>query len=189
MKKNIIFAATIALSITLATQPAIAALKPGATAATFATDAALGGRGFTFDMAKALKKGPVVLYFYPKAFTSGCTVEAHEFAEATDDFAKMGATVVGISADDIDTLKKFSVEECRNKFAVGVGTQTMIRSYDAGIPGTPMSNRITYVIAPDSKVVFAYVNGGVNGHVSGALQAVKDWRTTHPYHHVRKRRK
>ncbi len=189
MKKNIIFAATFALLSSMSVQPAIAALKPGATATSFTTDAVLGGRGFTFDMAKALKKGPVVIYFYPKAFTSGCTVEAHEFAEATDDFAKMGATVVGISADDIETLKKFSVAECRNKFAVGVGTQAMIRSYDAGIPGTPMSDRITYVIAPDKKVIFAFANGGVNGHVSGAMQAVKDWRATHPYHHVRKRRK
>ncbi|WP_163361502.1 redoxin domain-containing protein, partial [Enterobacter hormaechei] len=71
-----------------------------------------------FHLAEALKQGPVVLYFYPKAFTSGCTVEAHQFAEATEKFKAQGVTVIGMSNDDIDTLKKFSVEACRNKFAV-----------------------------------------------------------------------
>src|SRR5215831_11457668 len=115
--------------------PAIAAMKPGDVAPTFTAQASLGGEEFTFTLSDALKKGPVVLYFFPKAFTKGCTVEAHSFSEATDQFQSMGATVIGMSNDDIDTLKRFSVLECRNKFAVAAdqGGQVMKR-YDAVMP-------------------------------------------------------
>src|SRR5271169_2579933 len=89
-----------------------AALTVGDSAPEFTAQAAIGGNEFTFALADALKKGPVVLYFYPKAFTKGCTVEAHNFSDATDRFKALGATVVGISNDDIETLKKFSVLEC-----------------------------------------------------------------------------
>src|SRR5450631_2253938 len=95
-----------------------AALPVGASAPDFTAQAAVGGKPFTFTMAEALKRGPVVLYFYPKAFTKGCTAEAHDFAEASDRFAALGATLIGMSNDDIETLKEFSVRECRNKFAV-----------------------------------------------------------------------
>ena len=98
--------------------PVWAALPDGAQAPDFSTDASLAGKTFKFSLAEALKKGPVVLYFYPAAFTPGCTVEAHEFAEATDKFTALGATVIGVSHDPIDKLNKFSVSECRNKFAV-----------------------------------------------------------------------
>ena len=98
---------------------ALAALKAGDAAPPFKTPAAVAGQAFDFDLSAALKKGPVVLYFFPKAFTKGCTVEANAFAEATPQFAALGATVVGISHDDIDTLKRFSREECRDRFAVG----------------------------------------------------------------------
>ena len=90
----------------------------GAQAPDFTAQASLGGKEFTFSLADALKKGPVVLYFYPAAFTPGCTVEAHDFADATDKFAALGATVIGVSHDKIETLDKFSVSECRSKFAV-----------------------------------------------------------------------
>jgi thioredoxin-dependent peroxiredoxin len=98
--------------------PLYAALSNGAQAPVFTTQATLAGKPFTFSLADALKSGPVVLYFYPAAFTPGCTVEAHNFAEATDKFKALGATVIGVSHDNIDTLNKFSVSECRNKFAV-----------------------------------------------------------------------
>ena len=98
----------------------LAALAVGAAAPDFTTDAALGGVALKFSLSETLKKGPVVLYFYPKAFTTGCTIEAHNFAEATPKFNALGATVVGISNDDIETLKKFSVEACRDKFAFRV---------------------------------------------------------------------
>ena len=102
----------------LAGPAAQAALNVGAPAPDFSAQASLGGNVFTFKLAEALKKGPVVLYFYPAAFTAGCTIEAHDFAEATDEYKSLGATVIGVSADDIDTLNKFSVSECRSKFAV-----------------------------------------------------------------------
>jgi thioredoxin-dependent peroxiredoxin len=156
--------------------PAIAALKAGAAATDFTTQAVLGGKAFSFNLNAALKKGPVVLYFFPKAFTSGCTVEAHEFAEATDDFNKAGATVIGISADNIETLTKFSVEECRNKFAVAVGSKAVIKSYKTGLPVIGGSDRTTYVIAPTGKIVWSYSKLSVKGHVTGALAAVRAYQ-------------
>jgi peroxiredoxin len=118
----------------------------------------------------------VVLYFYPKAFTAGCTVEAHEFAEATAAFNQMGATVIGISADSIKTLSRFSVSECRNKFAVAVGSPAVIKAYNARLPIMGGSNRTTYVIAPGGKIIWTWSALGVKGHVAGALAAVKAWR-------------
>ena len=155
------------------------ALHVGDTAPTFIAEAALGGSEFTFDLGEALKKGPVVLYFYPKAFTSGCTVEAHNFAEATAQFESYGATVIGMSADDIDTLKKFSVLECRNKFAVAAdhGAQVM-KQYDAALPNrADVADRISYVIAPDGKVIYVFASMSPQGHVDNTLQAVQRWKT------------
>jgi len=100
--------AVLAAALLLAS-PAWAELAPGAQAPDFSAPASLAGKPFTFSLAEALKKGPVVLYFYPKAFTKGCTVEAHNFSEATAEFEAQGATVIGISTDDIETLNRFSV--------------------------------------------------------------------------------
>src|SRR5271168_1642208 len=108
----------LGLGTYLMAAPLYAALQPGAQAPDFTTQATLAGKPFTFSLADALKKGPVVLYFYPAAFTSGCTVEAHDFADATDKFAALGATVIGVSHDNIATLDKFSVSDCRSKFPV-----------------------------------------------------------------------
>src|SRR5579871_1943202 len=102
----------------LAATPAFASLKVGDTAPDFTAQATLGGKEFTFKLADALKKGPVVVYFYPEAFTPGCTIEAHDFAEAVDKYAALGATVIGVSHDKIDKLDKFSVSDCRSKFPV-----------------------------------------------------------------------
>jgi peroxiredoxin len=104
--------------------PSLAALNPGDTAPDFNALASLGGNVFTFSLAEALRKGPVVLYFYPAAFTTGCTIEAHDFADAVDAYRALGA-VIGISHDDIDTLKRFSVSECRSKFAVAARRDAM----------------------------------------------------------------
>src|SRR6202451_3538465 len=101
----------------LAAGPALAALAEGAKAPDFTAQASLGGKEFTFSLADALKKGPVVLYFYPAAFTKGCTVAAHDFADAIDQYKALNATVIGVSHDQLDTLQKFSVSECRSKFA------------------------------------------------------------------------
>jgi len=124
----------------------------------------------------------VVLYFYPAAFTSGCTVEAHDFAEATPQFEALGATVIGVSHDDIDTLNKFSVSECRNKFAVAADPDRHImKAYDAVLWLDPkMANRTSYVISPDGKVIYAYSALNPDQHVKNTLDAVTKWRTQHP---------
>lgn len=167
----------LSLSLFFSAAPAFAALAVGATAPDFATQGALAGKPFSFALKQALKKGPVVLYFYPKAFTQGCTIEAHEFAEATPEFNRLGATVIGMSGDDIDTLKRFSTEECRDKFAVAVASPDVIKRYDAALPVmSSRSNRTSYVIAPNGKIVFAYSAMSPEGHVSGTLAAVKKWK-------------
>ncbi|MGB8519107.1 MAG: peroxiredoxin, partial [Candidatus Tumulicola sp.] len=136
--------------------PAIASLSVGAKAPAFTLQATAGGKVFTFVLADALKKGPVVLYFYPAAFTSGCTIEAHEFADAIDQYKALNATVIGVSHDQLDTLQRFSVSECRSKFPVAADTdQTVEKSYDAVLAAHPQyANRTSYVIAPDGTVVY-----------------------------------
>lgn len=168
-----IAAATLALGLAA---PALAALPVGATAPDFTTQASLAGKPMPFNLAAALKKGPVVLYFFPAAFTTGCTAEAHEFAEATDRFEKLGATVVGVSADDIETLNRFSVEACRNKFAVAAGSAAVIADYDVKLmPLVAKSNRTSYVVSPDGKIAFVHSNMSYKGHVDMTLAAVKAW--------------
>jgi peroxiredoxin Q/BCP len=171
----------LALTTLLAATPAWAALQPGAVAPDFTTPATLGTNVFTFSLADALKKGPVVLYFYPAAFTSGCTEEAHEFADAVPQFAALGATVIGVSQDGIEKLKKFSVSECRSKFPVASDkTGSISRSYDAVLIGMlGYSNRTSYVILPDGHVSYAYTALDPSGHVGNTLAAVKKWKMTH----------
>ena len=101
----------LSLLVVFCATSALAMMKPGASAPDFTVEAALGGKVFTFSLKEALKKGPVVLYFYPKSFTSVCTVEAHEFAEAMEQFAEMNASVIGVSGDNIDIQKEFSKKE------------------------------------------------------------------------------
>ena len=157
-----------------------AALKPGDAAPDFSTQAAVGGKEMPFALADALKKGPVVLYFFPKSFTSGCTLEAHLFADATEKFAALGATVVGVSHDDIATQIKFSKEECRDKFAVGADPDSkIIKAYDAKLAMMPMSGRISYVISPEGKILYEYSSLDPQDHVANTMKAVQDWKTAH----------
>lgn len=163
--------AAIALTLPALAQ---AALPVGAAAPDFATKGAKAGKPFDFQLSKALKKGPVVLYFFPAAFTPGCTIEAHMFAEAAGDFAKAGATLVGVAADPIDKLAKFSVEECRNKFPVAVATPAMISGYDVTLPQLAgRSNRTSFVIGRNGKVAYVLSDMAPQGHISGTLAAVR----------------
>ncbi len=157
--------------------PALAALNEGAKAPDFTLQATQGGKVFTFSLADALKNGPVVLYFYPAAFTPGCTMEAHEFAEAIDQYKALHATVIGVSHDPLDKLQKFSVSECRSKFAVAADTdQTVEKQYDAVLDKAPQyANRTSYVIAPDGTVIYTYTNLKPDDHVKNTLAALKDW--------------
>ena len=172
----------------MAAAPAWAALEQGVKAPKFTAQASLGGKVFTFNMKQALSKGPVVLYFYPAAFTPGCTLEAHEFADATADYKALGATVIGVSRDDIDKLNKFSVSECRSKFAVAAdGDGKITQSYDVvlqpppawGPNAKPVSNRTSFVITPDGKVLYEYTSLDPSKHVANTMDALKQWRTTH----------
>jgi len=169
------FAAAAALALG-AVSPAAAELAEGAKAPAFSTQAALAGKEFGFSLAAALAKGPVVLYFYPKAFTSGCTLEANAFAEAMPEFRKLGASVIGMSNDDIETLKRFSREECRDAFPVGVASPKVIAAYDVAMGNSGLANRTSYVIGRDGKVVTVYSNGDYRGHVAKTLEAVKKLR-------------
>ena len=175
--------AVLAAALLLAS-PAWAELAPGAQAPDFSAPASLAGKPFTFSLAEALKKGPVVLYFYPKAFTKGCTVEAHNFSEATAEFEAQGATVIGISTDDIETLNRFSVTECRNKFAVASDADHKIMTaYDAKMTLMPgMASRTSYVILPDHSIAYVYSNLSPDQHVTNTLAAVKTWRTKQGVH-------
>jgi peroxiredoxin len=157
--------------------PAFAAMKPGDAAPDFTAPAALGGQEFSFSLASALKKGPVVLYFFPKAFTTGCTAEAHEFAEAAASYAAAGATLIGMSADDIGTLHKFSLQECGSKFPVAADPDLkVIKAYDSAlirVGSVGIADRISYVIAPDGKIAYAYSDRNPDKHVENTLAAVK----------------
>ena len=168
---------TAAFATMLLANPAMAALQPGQQAPDFSTTATLGGHEFPFHLADALKSGPVVLYFYPAAFTKGCTVEAHDFADATPQFAALHATVIGVSMDKIDTLDKFSVSECRNKFPVASDQSGKIsKSYDAVLVGVlGYASRTSYVIGSDGKVVYAYNALNPDAHVGNTMNAVKEY--------------
>ena len=153
--------------------PASAALKVGDKAPDFVTTGALAGKPFKLRLSSELKKGPVVLYFFPKAFTKGCTLEAHAFSEASADFARMGAHVIGMSADDLTTLKKFSVEECRNAFPVATATKPIIKAYDVALPLVGMTNRTSYVIGRDGRIAMVHSEMDWSEHVAKSLAAVK----------------
>jgi peroxiredoxin len=162
------------------TTPSYAALDVGDAAPNFTAQAVLGGKVFSFKLSESLAKGPVVLYFFPAAFSVGCSIEAHEFAEAMTKFEALGATVIGVSSDDIDTLGKFSVQACQGRFPVASdSSQSVMKSYDAVMQTRPdYANRVSYVIAPNGKVVYDYQSLNPSRHVEKTLAALKDWSQT-----------
>jgi peroxiredoxin len=164
-------------AVLMTASPALAALKVGEKAPDFTAPAALAGNDFSFTLSKALKKGPVVLYFFPAAYTSGCTAEAHEFAEATPAFEKLGATVIGVTGGNVDRIKDFSKEHCRDKFAVAAANADLIKTYDVVLPMKDnLSNRTSYVIAPGGKILLAYSDLNFQGHVTQTMAAVKAYK-------------
>jgi peroxiredoxin len=169
--------ALTALSLLALPAAAVAALPVGAAAPDFTTLGALAGKPFKLHLKDQIRHGPLVLYFYPKAFTEGCTAEAHAFSEASAEFRKLGARVVGMSADDVDTLKRFSHEECRDAFPVATATPATIQAYGVKLrEGVPYASRTSYVIAPDGKVIYAYSDGDWKNHVANTLAAVREWK-------------
>ena len=169
----------------LISAPAFAALPVGAKAPEFSADGYQGGKPLKFVLADALKKGPVVLYFFPAAHTTGCNIEAHLFADAIDKFKAEGATVIGVTAGNLDQLAVFSTEteHCSGKFPVAADPNRQIASeYKATLPpGAPAwSDRTSYVIAPDDEIILSYSNLSPNDHVTQTLDAVTKWRAAHP---------
>lgn len=162
-----------AMAMALAATPGLAALPEGAKAPQFVTQGAIGGKPFKLSLAEQLRHGPVVLYFYPKAFTKGCTLEARAFSEAMPEFKAAGARVIGMSADDLETLKKFSVEGCRSAFPVARADKKVIKAYDVALPATGLSNRTSYVIARNGRIVMVHSELDWKDHVGKTLAAVK----------------
>jgi peroxiredoxin len=170
MRKLLFALAAASLAVT----PATAALKVGAKAPDFTTTGAVGGKEFKLHLAQELKKGPIVLYFFPKAFTSGCTAEAHAFSESIGDFKKAGAQVIGMSADNLATLKDFSTKECRSAFPVASATPATQKAYDVAWAAHPgITTRTSYVIDKKGKIVMVHDDLDFSQHVAKTLTAVK----------------
>lgn len=174
----------IAAALVVAASPAAAKLAPGAKAPDFSAPAYLAGNPFTYKLADNLKKGPVVLYFFPSAYTAGCNLEARLFSEAVDEFKANGATVIGVTSGKTDKLAQFSkdTEHCGGKFPVAADPGAAIaKRYDAplsmkGMAMPGLSGRVSYVIAPDGSVIHSYDNLDPNDHVNQTLGAVKAWK-------------
>jgi peroxiredoxin Q/BCP len=191
MKKTLIaLAAVSALAA-----PAMAALPVGAPAPEFTGKAYLNGEAAPYSLDKALKKGPVVLYFFPGAFTGGCNIEAHEFATAIDDYKAQGATVIGLTSyygtadraagpheEGLDAaVRDFSKQHCNGKFPVAAASAQTVTAYDVPLPAKPsISNRTSFVITPDHKIIAVYSDLNPSKHVAMTLDALKAWRATHP---------
>jgi len=171
-----------AAAFSLMTFTASAALPTGATAPDFKLEGALAGKPLTFSLQQALQKGPVVLYFFPAAFTKGCTLEAHDFAEATDDFKKLGATVIGVTAGNTDQVGKFSQLECRDKFAVAADPGAKVAAeYQTQMQmgGKTLSDRTSFVIAPNGKILLSYTDRNPDAHIQKTMDAVKQYAQSH----------
>ena len=170
------FKTTLAVAAALAlmtSATAFAALKVGDTAPDFQLPSALNGHVSTFSLKAALKKGPVVVYFYPKAFTGGCSMEAHDFSEAMPKFKAKHVSVIGVSADGIDILKKFSKQTCAGKFPVAADPDQIAGiQYDAAMDTVVMDNRISYVVGKDGKIAYVHEDGDASTHVPALLEAV-----------------
>lgn len=164
----------LAAAATLMSSNAMAALAIGTKAPDFTTRGAQAGKTFTLTLSHQLKRGPVVLYFFPKAFTPGCSAEAREFAENIDKFKAAGATVIGMSADPVDDLVAFSTKECAGKFAVASAGPAIVTGYDVALKMRPgMTDRTSYVIAPSGRIAFVHSEMNYAEHVKSTLAAVQ----------------
>jgi thioredoxin-dependent peroxiredoxin len=189
MKRLLAAAAIAALAggAALTAAPAFAALETGVTAPEFTAQGMLGGKEFTFDLKEALKKGPVVVYFFPAAYTPGCTAETKLFADAADQYTAAGATLIGVTGgakladgtmanakDNLARLAEFSAEHCRDKFPIAAVTPETIQAYNVVLKQKQdWSDRTSYVIGQDGKIALAFTNPGATQHVEKTLEALK----------------
>lgn len=178
------------LMLALTALPSMAALTAGDTAPDFAAKASRGGDAVDFSLTAALKNGPVVLYFFPAAFTSACNVQAHEFAVNHEKFVAAGATVVGVSLDDITRLNKYSADPnyCGGKVAiVSDADGSIAKSYDLRVLDAPPGSKdttgipiehglvesIIFIIAPGGRITATIGGRSPASNVTRALQAVQ----------------
>lgn len=175
--KPLIASAVAAITLAVASSVAQAELKAGTPAPEFKLPAYLAGQAFTFDLKDALKKGPVVVYFFPAAHTSGCNVEAHLFSEAIDQFKAQNATVIGVTAGNTSELSDFSkeTEHCSGKFPVAADEGAKVaKEYDSILTQKPeWSNRTSYVVDQSGSIAYAYSALNPKDHVNEMLAAVK----------------
>jgi peroxiredoxin Q/BCP len=189
MKKSVI-KFSLLLTLAAVTSIAVAALKEGDAAPDIKAQASLAGKSFTYSLKDALKKGPVVVYFYPSAFTGGCNIQAHSFAVNHDKFQEAGATVVGVSLDSISRLNDFSADPdyCAGKFPVASDADGKIaKSYDLAVSETPVgrkdtrgndidhgrAERSTFIVTANGKVHAAIGGLTPEQNVAKALEAVQ----------------
>ena len=178
MNRRLLLSAIAAVSLAAVGMPAFAALKVGTKAPDFTLPGFKAGKPVTYSLAEARKKGPVVVYFFPAAFTGGCDLEAHLFAEAADDYAKAGATIIGVTAGSIERLQEFSSDNarCSGKFPVAADKGAKVaRQWDSTLP-VGISNRTSYVIAPDGSVIYVHSEMNAQKHVELTLAAVRNWK-------------
>lgn len=171
--RTLLAVAVLGLSAT----PLLAALDKGQNAPRFTAQGAMAGKPIRVDLATSLKKGPVVLYFFPAAFTSGCNLEAQAFAEAIDDFREAGATVIGMTGGNTHQLREFSAKHCAGRFPVAAASKDLIARYDVSLGRSTdksgWSDRTTYVIDADGKITFVYSDLKPHEHVTRSLAAVR----------------
>lgn len=192
MKKILAAAALATAAIaTAALTPAFAALSTGVAAPDFAAKGMLNGKEFTFKLSEKLKQGPVVAFFFPAAFTQGCTIETKAFSDAAEEFKAAGATLVGLTGgarladgtmasatESLVRLEEFSKEHCRDKFAIAAVDAATVKAYDIAFneKRPDMSNRTSYVISPEGKILLSHTDAQPNSHIEKTLAAVKAWK-------------
>ena len=170
--KSVFAAASLVLSIGTSS-PVAAALKIGDSAPDFSTQGAYDGMLVIVDLAELLKRGLVVVYFFPTAFTD--SAETRDFAKNFERFRAAGASVVGISRDSVDTLARFSAEECGGKFPVASASESLVNAFDVN-DGAMFNTRTTYVVAPSGKIVFVHDDNDYRGHVRRTLAFVMEMK-------------
>jgi peroxiredoxin len=174
MMKSVLAVAIATLSL-VAARPAAASLAVGGPAPHFSTRGAQGGKTMTVDLAELLQKGAVVLFFFPSAFTDA--PECRAFAENIDKFSAAGVSVVGASRDGVDTLVRFSSEECAGKFPLASADENLVNSFDVN-DGATFNTRTTYVIAPSGKIAFVHDDNDYSSHVRSVLAFVQGMNTS-----------
>lgn len=179
-KRPLMLAAAVAA---LFATPGNAALEEGQHVPSLVTQGALDGKAFPFNLQQALRQGPVVLYFFPKANTPGCNLEAKAFAEKIDEFRRAGAQVVGMSGDTLEDLAEFSKKECGGKFPVARATPATIQAFDVplefnGQRNENLASRTSYVIASNGEIVLVHSDNDWSEHVTRTLAAVQALRAS-----------